>query len=204
MANSNFPESAAGSFEPGEQLGVDHRSVCFKRMALEKIGAQELERAVDIAHAQDQPDNELPTPGIELAHPGILALYAITNHSIVRIDQGEKALQFAYIKLAIRIHKKCQIVRGSGKAIGQGRSITLIMFVREHTDAPVQPMQGGEDSPGVICAAIIDYDHLKVPGQVRQFAHDLLDGRGNDLFFVIGRENTERLCVVNDEPTVVR
>src|SRR5258708_35572283 len=125
MANSNFSESAAGSFEPVEQLGVDHRSACFKRMALEKIGAQELERAVDIAHAhaQGQSDNQPPAPGIELAHPGILALYAITNHSIVRIDHGDEALQFSDIKLAIRIHTKSQIVRGSGKAIGQGRAI---------------------------------------------------------------------------------
>src|SRR5260370_6703714 len=176
MANSNFSESAVGSFEPVEQFGGEQCSACFKRTELEKIGAQELERAVDIAHAhaQGQSDNQPPAPGIELAHPGILALYAITNHSIVRIDQGEEALQFAYIKLAIRIHKKCQIVRGSGKAIGQGRAITLIAFVREYADAPVQLMQGREDSPGVICAAIIDHDHLKVPGQVRQFARDLL------------------------------
>src|SRR6266567_2491331 len=135
MANPNFSERAAGDFEPVEQLGVDHRSTCFKRVALEKIGAQELERAVDIAHAhaQGQPDNELPAPGIEFAHPGILALYAIPNHGIVRIDQGEEALQFAYIKLAIRIHKERQHFRGSGKAIGQCRAIALIACVREYT-----------------------------------------------------------------------
>jgi hypothetical protein len=41
-------------------------------------------------------------------------------------------------------------------------------------------------APSAICAAVIDHDHLKLPGQVRQFARDLLDGRGNYLFFVIG------------------
>src|SRR5260370_39109382 len=114
MANSNFSESAVGSFEPVEQFGVDHCSACFKRMALEKIGAQELERAVDIAnaHAQGQSDTQPPAPGIELAHPGILALYPISSHSIVRIDQVVEALQIANIKLAIRVHEKCQIVRG--------------------------------------------------------------------------------------------
>src|SRR6266699_4099677 len=140
MANPNFPERAASGVEPVEQLGVDHRSACFKRMALEKIGAQELERAVNIAHAhaQGQPDNELPAPGIELAHPGILALHPIPNHRIERIDQGEEALQLAYIKLAIRIHKDRQLFRGSGKTIGQCRAIALITCVRAYTDAPVQ------------------------------------------------------------------
>src|SRR5260370_14743757 len=146
-------------------------------------------------HGQSELDNELPTPGSELAYPGILALHAITNHGIVRIDQEEKALQFAYIKLTIRIHKECQVLRGSGKAIGQRRAIALITFVREYTDAPVQLLQGGEDGPGAICAAIIDHDHLKVSGKVGQFARDLLDGRGNNLFFVIGRENDrETVC----------
>jgi len=40
MANPNFSERAASGVEPVEQLGVDHRSACFKRMALEKIDGE--------------------------------------------------------------------------------------------------------------------------------------------------------------------
>src|SRR5690242_13001015 len=76
VMNTDFPIGIASPFQLVEQLGIDHRTPRFEGMLMQKIGAQEFKGAVDIArvYAQDIPGEEVPAPGIEFAHPRVLAV----------------------------------------------------------------------------------------------------------------------------------
>ena len=76
VMNADFPVAVASPFQLVEQLGIDHRSPRFEWVLMQKIGAQEFEGAIDIArvYAQDIPDEGVPAPGVEFAHPRVLAI----------------------------------------------------------------------------------------------------------------------------------
>src|SRR5579863_1215246 len=94
-----------------ENFRVDHCPARLQAMLAEKIGSIEFEGTIHVAeiNAKNHPHDDLPTPGIELTHPGILAVNAIPQHRIVFFDQGEEASQILNIKLSIRVHKKSHI-----------------------------------------------------------------------------------------------
>src|ERR1051326_136393 len=76
MLHTDLSIGVASAFQPVEQFGVDHRAARFERVLMQDAGAQELESTVDVAHVdiQYQADQALPAPGVELAHPRILAV----------------------------------------------------------------------------------------------------------------------------------
>src|SRR5437868_14941145 len=86
-----------------QQLRVDHGTPCLQRVLVEEVGVQELTRAIHVSHVDTKhpADQQLPSPGVEFTHPGVLAIYAIANDHIVAIDEDEKRWQSADVELTI-------------------------------------------------------------------------------------------------------
>src|SRR6266566_6748457 len=122
-----------------EDLGVDHRSPRLQLMRTEKFGVIELESTIHIAHVNPKNDTyqHLPAPGVEFAHPGILAIDTVSQHGIILLQQGKKSLQVADIELPIGVHKKEQIFAGSAEAAHQGRAISFVDRVMYDTHARI-------------------------------------------------------------------
>src|SRR5690349_5935275 len=97
----------------------------------EEPGTIQLERAIHITHRQfeHQPDQHLPTPGVELTYPGILTVNTITQDGVVLLDERKEALQVMNIKLPIRVHKEDELFGDRLKATNQGRPVTPIDLV---------------------------------------------------------------------------
>src|SRR5579872_5734412 len=107
MLNTHFAISVPGTIQLIEHLSVDHCATGFEWILLEKVGMQELESAINIAHmySQYKPDEVFPAPGIEFAHPGVLTMDTIANHGVVFVNESEQARQITNIELPIRVHK---------------------------------------------------------------------------------------------------
>ena len=101
--NTNFPIGTASPFQLVEQLGIDHRAPRFEGMLMQKIGAQEFKGTVDVArvYAQDIPGEVVPAPGIEFAHPRVLAVQAIADHRVTFINKMQERGQFTNIELPV-------------------------------------------------------------------------------------------------------
>src|SRR5262249_17132666 len=102
-------QASAREFE--EHLRIDHRPTRLQAVFTHKRARIEFKGTVDVPypHAQHQPYQYLPAPGVELAYPGVLPIETIAQHGIVRLQPGKEALQIANSKLPIRVHKKDQI-----------------------------------------------------------------------------------------------
>src|SRR6266516_5268909 len=152
VMNADFPVAVASPFQLVEQLGIDHRSPCFEWVLMQKIGAQEFEGAIDIArvYAQNIPDEDVPAPGVEFAHPRVLAIEAIANDRVVFVDEEQQAGQVTNIELPIGVHKKRQLFRRGGEAIYQRRAIALIALMCNQPDTWLGLHNGRDDGPGTI------------------------------------------------------
>src|SRR6266581_1107106 len=87
---------------------IYHSTSCFQPVLIEEFRTVELKGTIYIAYTQtkNKTYQHFPAPGIELAHPRILAINAIPQYRIVLVNEREETLQIMYIKLTIRIHKK--------------------------------------------------------------------------------------------------
>src|SRR5579885_83183 len=103
VTHAYLPDTAAGTLEPVEQFGVNHRPARFERIAMQEIRAQKFKRTIDIMriHMQGQPDDKFPAPGVESAYQCVLTIQAIADDCIICIDQRQKVLQLADIELPI-------------------------------------------------------------------------------------------------------
>jgi hypothetical protein len=65
------------------------------------IATVEFEGTVHVAHAYSEGPTyqHLPAPGVEFTHPHILAVDAISEHSIISLDKREEALEVTDIEL---------------------------------------------------------------------------------------------------------
>src|SRR3989440_12848401 len=86
-----------------QQLRIDHGTTCLQRVLAEEVGVQELKRAINVSHVDTKhpADQQLPSPGVEFTHPGVLAIYAIANERIVVIDEEEERSQVTEIEMSI-------------------------------------------------------------------------------------------------------
>src|SRR5450759_1286158 len=191
MGDAYLPVRCARVDELIEKFGIDRCSTRLKWVSVQKFGAQELERAVDIAHtdAQDQAHEHLPAPGVELAHPGVLPIYTVPDDRVVFIDEVKKLEEVANIELTIRVHKKGQIFGRGGKAIHQRRAVSLIDRVRDHPHARVGLRDRLNDLPGTVAAAIIDNNHFKISDTSSECGENSGHCRCADLVVVIRGHN---------------
>src|SRR5690242_1253513 len=111
MTHTNLRIAIASSGEFIENLGVDHRSTCLQAMLAEKITAIELEGTIHIAHIdpKDHAHQNLPAPGIEFPHPGILTIETVAQHRIILLHQGKETFEVVDIKLPVGVHEKYQV-----------------------------------------------------------------------------------------------
>src|SRR2546425_12127654 len=122
MADADLSVGISCAGELVEYLCINHGPARLQFVIAEKAGRIEFESTIDIAHVdtENHADQYFPTPGIDLTHPGILAINTIPQHGIVCSNQWEEALKVMDIKLSIRIHKKSQIFADCLKATNQG------------------------------------------------------------------------------------
>src|SRR2546421_7865281 len=111
MADADLGIGIAGASELIEDLRIYHGSACLEFVLVEKANRIELKGTIDITHmnAEDHSHQHLPTPRIDLAHPGILAMNTISQHCIVFLNEREETLKVMDIKLSIGIHEKSQV-----------------------------------------------------------------------------------------------
>src|SRR5207247_142182 len=122
-----------------QQLRIDHGTTCLQRMLSEEVGVQEFKRAIYVSHVDTKhpADQQLPSPGVEFTHPGVLAIYAIANDRIVAIDEEEERSQVTDVKLPIGIHKKGELLGRRCKTTHEGRAIALIDGMDDETNPGV-------------------------------------------------------------------
>src|SRR2546425_10174050 len=149
------------------------------------------------SRGQDESDQLFPAPGVELAYPGILAIYAVADDRIVLINEGEKPFQITNVELSIGVHKKAEFLACSAKAAYQGCPVALVDFMGDETDPCVSLSNGGYNAPRLVRAAIIDHNDLKVLHPATQRLKNTGDGAGNDLRLVVSWQDDR-------EPTINR
>src|SRR5260370_9574849 len=171
-----------------QQLRVDHGTTCLQRMLSEEVGVQELKRAIYVSHvnAKHPADQQLPSPGIEFAHPGVLAIYAIANDRIVAIDEEEERSQVTDVKLPIGIHKKGEFPGLLRTSTHQGGTIALIDGMGDETNPRVSSCERSQNRSCLIRAAIVADNDLKIHLPAIQHEVNGRDRIGNHLRFIIG------------------
>src|SRR5438876_3380790 len=108
-------------------------------MRAKEICTEELKCTIDIAclNTKDEADQLFPAPGIELPHPGVLAIDTVAQHRTILFNEREKPGQIANIKLSIRVHKESQFFSDRLKTRYQGRAISLVPMVIDKADTLV-------------------------------------------------------------------
>ena len=139
---------------------------------------------MDTEHPADQ---QLPSPGVEFAHPRVLAIYAIANDRIVAIDEEEERSQVTDVELPIGIHKKGEFFGRRCKSTHQGRAIALIDEMGDETNPGVSSCERSKNRSCLIRAAIVDDNDLKIHLPAIQHVVNGRDRAGNDLGFIVGR-----------------
>src|SRR5260370_21566488 len=93
-----------------QYFSINHGSASLQFVFMEKVGSIEFESTIDIAYidAEDHPNQHIPTPCIDPAHPCILAINPISQHGIGFLYHWEQLLKFMKIQLSISIHEKTQ------------------------------------------------------------------------------------------------
>src|SRR5260370_12518313 len=131
---------------------------------MKNTGAQELEGAVDVTHMdiQNQIDQALPAPGVELAHPRVLAVQAVADDRVVFVDEWKKALQVADIELPVGVHKQGELSGCRREATYQGRSIAQIGGMSDETDTRIGFGKRGNNGSRAIRTAIVDNQHFGI------------------------------------------
>src|SRR5579875_326018 len=175
-----------------ENLGIDHGPPSLQAVFMEKLGRIELECAIYISHVntEDHTDQYFPAPGVQLAHPRILALHTVPQDSIIFFKQWEETLQIMDVKLPIRIHEKDQVLRNRFKATHQSSAIALIDGVVYHFKAGLSPGDSIEDDACTILAAIVDNNHFEILHPGGKCAYDPMHCAGYRLFLVMRRQNS--------------
>src|SRR6266702_8083294 len=92
----------------GKQFSIDHCSTGFQGIALEEVCVQKFKGTIEITHldSECQANDHFPAPGVEFAHPGILAIQTIANNRIILINGTKQKRQITNIELPVRIHKE--------------------------------------------------------------------------------------------------
>src|SRR6266481_7125007 len=103
-----------------------------------------------------------PAPCIELAHPRILSIPTIANHSIVFFNEWEKLLKVPNIELPVRVHKKSKFLRRRCKSTHQGSTITLVGWMSDETNSGVIVSKCCNNFTSSIRTPIVDNQNLKI------------------------------------------
>src|SRR5260370_230896 len=156
-------------------------------MLTEEVRTIQLKSAIYIPYTQakDGADQQLPTPGIEFTHPGILTIDTVAQDSIILVNQREKALKITNIKLSIRIHEKGQVFAYRLKATDQCCTIAAVnrMIDQMHTSI------GSDDilynGSCIVFAAIIHNDDFKVLHPRTQHIYHGIDRFGDNGLLIV-------------------
>src|SRR5258708_8683137 len=164
VPDADLDDRVAVPAELVEQLGVDHRATALELMCTEELGAEQLERAIHIADrdAQEQAHQLLPAPGVETAHPCVLAIYAIAPHRVVLAHQRQEACELADVELPIGVHEKDQIVASGLEPRDERRAVPAVDVMCNRADAAVARRERIEGFARPVGAAIVDNHYLEL------------------------------------------
>src|SRR5579883_2039380 len=175
-----------------EDLGIDHGPPRLQAVLAEKLGRIQLECTIHVTHVdpKNHAHQYFPAPGVQLAHPRILAVHAVPQDSIIFFKQWEETLQVMDVKLAIRIHEKNQVFANRLKATHQSSAISLIGSMTYHFKAGMRLGDSIQDDACTILAAIIHNYNLKVLHPGGKCVDDPMHCAGYRLLLVMRRQNS--------------
>src|SRR5712692_3034052 len=146
-------------------------------MLTEEVRTIQLKSAIHITYTQakDGADQQLPTPGIDFTHPGILTINTVAQDSIILVNQREKALKIANIKLSVGVHKKGKVFAYRLKATDQCCTIASVSRMIDQTYTRIGSDDILYNGSCIVFAAIIHNDDFKVLHPCTQHVYHGID-----------------------------
>src|SRR5450755_4716844 len=100
-----FDDLHAAAAQFYQQFGTDEGAVGFERYALEYCAPEELERAIDVAHAQAEhrAHDEIVRLCDEETVRRIVAFDTVADNDRRLVEHRERAGQFVQVELSVRV-----------------------------------------------------------------------------------------------------
>src|SRR5260221_11598274 len=134
MLDGDLLEGHAHAPQLSEQFGIDGRPACSDVGYAHSSAGQELECAIDVAHAvqaKNNLDSLLPAPRVQLPQERIGPPLAVAQNSRVRMLSLalQELRQIFRIKLTVAVHETEQLAVRGREAREQSGSVALIRRV---------------------------------------------------------------------------
>lgn len=178
----------------GKDLRVNHRADGADLDMLKDRTAEKLEGAIDIPNgdAEGEPDEEVPSCGVERAVKRVAPALAVAGDYVVIRCKLEEAGDIGKIELAIGVGKENPFVaRGHDATLERG-AITPVATMVDGANLGNLVDQGIANTAGRIVAAIVDDDNLPLRGDCGQNTAGGLDGIAEVVLLVESWENDRK------------
>src|SRR5258708_4560399 len=164
MMDTNLCCGPASAFKLVENLSVDHCAARLQQILAEEISPVKLKSAVHIAYfnLKQGSDKEMPAPGVEFAHKGVLAVHTIPQNGIVLFNQGKERGQILQVELTIGVCEKSQIFGDSLKTRHQGSPVALIDGMGNQTYTRIGKCNRLNNGFSVVLTTIVDNNDLEI------------------------------------------
>ena len=131
MVHPELGDAPAGEAAAHEQLGRDHRAVAGERERPQARSADELERAVDVAHpdAEAAPHQVIPRVCRPPPRERVGATEPVPGDEIVLTRDGHEPLQLGQIELEVAVGQQHPLAGGRRDARTHGRSVPAVGLV---------------------------------------------------------------------------
>ena len=188
----------AALLELDEQLGGHERAARLEADALERRALEELEGAVDVAHAEPVEDVQREAVGTRVggADERIGALEAVAGDDVGSSGRGhaiEQPGQVGDPELAVAVGEGDEVVARGAQAAAHGRAIALVDLVVHDADVWIRRSQAFGNLQRGVAAAVVDGNDLELVRERRQLLERLGDERLDVLGLVVrGKEVGQR------------
>jgi hypothetical protein len=189
VTHRDLMDAVAGAAGAGQDLGVHEGAERGDRHGFDDVAPEDLERAVDVAHAQveEQVHHSPPQPCDDAPAHGIAARRAIARHHVEAVGVGEELRELGEVELEIRIAEEDQLTPRLAQARTQRRAVAAIRGVA-HQAQPLA-LAALHQLGGAIAAAVVHHDHLEVGLEPRRERHHRVEEHLDVSLFVEGREH---------------
>src|ERR1700737_4330348 len=157
------------TLEFDEQLRADERTIRFQLNALQRIAPEELESAIDVAHAQakHEPNDNIVDLRDEQPVHRVAPPDTIAEDDRRALEHAQEPRQFLEVELTICIREKHKVFLSACKPGAQRGTIPPIHIMSYEPDVGIAPRQVFHHGGRLVRTAVIDDDDLIVVDETR-------------------------------------
>ena len=162
VVDAELGQAGVPAEQPHQQLGRDRRAVGLQLELVEQVAADELERAVDVAHRQAEHAVHEAVP----ERPGddppvwVVAVDAAADDHVMVARERDERLELGEVELQVGVGQQHPRLAGGRDARSQRGAVPAVGRMHDDADRRVGGGERGGDGERPVAAAVVDDDHL--------------------------------------------